>query len=49
MQILFSSAALDDYGGEIMVGGIDPSKYTGEIVYVDLANEPLYWQFWMDG
>jgi len=44
-----SSAGLNDYGGEIMVGGIDSSKYTGDIAYINLASEPLYWQFWMDG
>jgi phytepsin len=34
-------------GGEMTLGGIDKSHYTGEISYVPLTNE-TYWEFKMD-
>ena len=33
-------------GGELIFGGIDPSKYTGSITYVPVAIEG-YWEFQM--
>ena len=35
-------------GGEIAFGGIDVTKYTGEITYVPVSGE-RYWQFTLDG
>eukprot|EP01027_Heterolobosea_sp_BB2_P020828 GEZU01029746.1.p1 GENE.GEZU01029746.1~~GEZU01029746.1.p1 ORF type:complete len:390 (-),score=165.66 GEZU01029746.1:107-1276(-) len=33
--------------GEMMLGGINPARYTGPITYVDLTSE-TYWEFKMD-
>jgi len=35
-------------GGELHLGGVDKSKYTGDLHYVPLTNE-TYWEFAMDG
>uniref|UniRef100_T1GQB2 Peptidase A1 domain-containing protein n=1 Tax=Megaselia scalaris TaxID=36166 RepID=T1GQB2_MEGSC len=35
-------------GGEIIFGGIDPTKYTGRLSYVPIT-QAGYWQFKMDG
>ena len=35
-------------GGEITFGGIDVTKYTGELTYVPISRED-YWQFSLDG
>jgi len=34
-------------GGELLLGGIDSTKYTGALTYVPLTNE-TYWQFGLD-
>lgn len=34
-------------GGEMTLGGLDPTHYTGDISYVPLTNE-TYWEFKMD-
>lgn len=34
-------------GGEMTLGGLDPSHYTGDLFYVPLANQ-TYWNFKMD-
>jgi len=31
-------------GGEIVFGGVDSSRYTGQVTYINLANE-TYWEF----
>jgi len=38
----------DEEGGELLLGGSDPSKYKGDFVYVDVS-EQGYWEFKMDG
>ncbi|KAJ3274389.1 hypothetical protein HDV01_002993 [Terramyces sp. JEL0728] len=40
----YLSAAADGDNGEITIGGVDTSKYTGQINYVPLNSE-TYWQF----
>ena len=35
-------------GGELLLGGTDPSHYSGNFTYVDLTQQ-TYWQFKMDG
>jgi len=37
----------DKTGGELILGGVDPSHYTGAISYVPLANT-TYWEFKLD-
>jgi len=37
----------DSEGGELVLGGTDPTHYTGDIFWVPLGNE-TYWQFEMD-
>jgi len=44
---LNTSPSADPNGGEITFGGIDSSRYTGQITYVPLTNE-TYWMFIMD-
>lgn len=34
-------------GGELVLGGVDPSHYTGDFTYVPLTNE-TYWEFNVD-
>lgn len=34
-------------GGELLLGGIDNTKYTGALTYIPLTNE-TYWQFGLD-
>ena len=36
-----------DWGGELIFGGIDSTKYTGSITYVPVIKEG-YWEFQMD-
>ena len=36
-----------NYGGELHLGGIDSSRFTGDIVYANLTSE-TYWQFMMN-
>lgn len=40
-------SAADGQGGELVLGGVDPSHYTGDFTYVPLSNE-LYWEFTAD-
>lgn len=35
-------------GGEMILGGSDPTKYSGNFTYVPLTSE-TYWEFKMDG
>jgi len=37
----------DSNGGEMTLGGMDPSHYTGPITYIPLTNE-TYWEFKLD-
>jgi len=37
----------DSTGGELILGGVDDSHYTGEITYVPLTNQ-TYWEFKLD-
>lgn len=37
-----------NYGGELHLGGIDSSRFTGDIVYANLTSK-TYWQFRLDG
>ncbi|KAK9892988.1 hypothetical protein WA026_023045 [Henosepilachna vigintioctopunctata] len=37
-----------DNGGELILGGVDPAHYKGEITYVPVSVQS-YWQFQMDG
>jgi len=49
-QNLFSvwmSFEEDNNGGELLLGGIDSTKYTGPITYVPLTSE-TYWEFHVD-
>nr|AEE69372.1 cathepsin D [Fasciola gigantica] len=39
--------ASDPVGGELLLGGIDPNYYTGDITYVPVTHE-AYWQFKVD-
>ncbi|XP_022214517.2 lysosomal aspartic protease [Drosophila obscura] len=36
------------YGGELILGGSDPSLYTGKLIYVPVYSQN-YWQFQMEG
>lgn len=38
----------DPNGGELLLGGVDPTRYSGKITYAPLTHE-TYWQFTMDG
>lgn len=40
--------ASSDFGGEMVVGGVDAARYTGPITYVPVTAQG-YWQFRMDG
>jgi len=44
----FKLGTADGEAGELMFGGIDSSKYTGDLVYVPLSNE-TYWALTLDG
>ena len=35
-------------GGELLLGGTDPTHYKGSLSYVSLSSE-TYWQFELDG
>ncbi len=35
-------------GGELLLGGTDPTHFVGDLTYVPLTAE-TYWQFNMDG
>ena len=39
--------ANSNYGGELHLGGIDSSRFTGDVVYANLTSE-TYWQFKMN-
>ena len=36
-------------GGEMILGGSDPSLYEGEMTYVDVDTNPGYWKITMEG
>lgn len=40
---------LNEYGGELLFGSIDESKFVGEIKYVDLRPGSQSWKIWLDG
>lgn len=48
IKLLLSRNAKDPKGGEIMLGGSDPSYYEGNFTYVPVTQKG-YWQFKMDG
>ncbi|CAG8828268.1 3338_t:CDS:1, partial [Gigaspora margarita] len=41
----------DQTESELTIGGIDPSKYTGELVYTEIAitEDQIYWRIFLDG
>jgi Eukaryotic aspartyl protease len=46
MRLFFFSNEYAATGGELIFGGVDPSKYTGSITYVRVAVKG-YWEFQM--
>ncbi|KAL5272981.1 hypothetical protein ACFFRR_000013 [Megaselia abdita] len=46
-SIYLSKNKTEDFGGEIMFGGTDETKYNGTIRYIPVS-QPGYWQFLMD-
>jgi hypothetical protein len=44
----FDLGKADGQPGELVIGGIDTSKYTGQLTYVPLSNE-TYWALALDG
>jgi hypothetical protein len=36
------------YGGDLLFGNVDSSKYTGSIIYVPVVID-RYWEFQIDG
>ena len=38
-----------EVGGEMILGGSDPSYYEGEMTYIEVDSDPGYWKISMDG
>lgn len=36
-------------GGELVIGGVDKSRFIGDIVYTRVNPSRGYWEFTMDG
>ncbi len=47
--IINKSNANNANGGALILGGTNSAYYTGSISYVNLVQNPQYWQFNMDG
>ncbi|XP_054918716.1 lysosomal aspartic protease-like isoform X2 [Dermacentor andersoni] len=47
-SVFLSSTPSEQNGGEILFGGVNSERYTGDITYADVTKKG-YWQFIMDG